>query len=127
MISRCFLCGICIVVMLGKRFHIIPVNYLAVERLVPLLAVSTIASALVNLPNLLLVRFDRASSVSFISWGGAILSIMAGFFITKPFGYYAASISAMMIQMFILLISWYIAKQCLNKCVQENTENVFAI
>lgn len=120
------MCGICIVVMLGKRFHIIPVNYLDVERLVPLLAVSAIASALVNLPNLLLVRFDRASSVSFISWGGAILSITAGVFITKPFGYYGASISAMVIQIFILLISWYIAKQCLNKCVQENAENVFA-
>jgi len=63
----------------------------------------------VNLPNLLLVRFDRASSVSIISWGGAILSLTAGIFITKPFGYYGASISAIVIQIFVLLISWHIA------------------
>ncbi|MCX7090670.1 MAG: oligosaccharide flippase family protein [Legionellales bacterium] len=120
------MCGVCICVLLGKRFHIIPVNYLDVERLVPLLAVSALASALVNLPNLLLVRFDRASSVSFISWGGAILSLTAGIFITKPFGYYGASISAIVIQIFVLLISWHIAKKCLNKCAQENTVNVFS-
>ena len=102
--------GIFILVLVAKKYQIVPSNYTDVEWLVPLLAISAIASALVHFPTNLLIRLNSAAYVSIISWCGALVTLVAGFFITRPFGYTGAALSAAVIQIGILFISWRITK-----------------
>jgi len=102
--------GLCMLVLFAKKFNIVPSNYTDVQWLVPLLAISTITSSLVQIPNNLLIRLDKAGRVSIISWSGALLTTAAGFYITRPFGYAGAALSAAVIQIVILSISWRTTK-----------------
>lgn len=102
---------LCILVVLAKKIHIVPPQYTDVQWLVPVLAISVIASTLIHFPSNLLIRLNFTARISIISWCGALLTAAAGFLFIKPYGYVGAVLSAAVIQILILLISWQVTKR----------------
>ena len=102
--------GISVLVLISKNYKIIPSNYQDIEWLILLLSISVTASALVNIPNNLLMRFKNFKFISIISWLGVTLTVISGYIFTRPYGYKAAVISAIIIQTILLILTWIITK-----------------
>jgi len=102
--------GISVLVFISKIYKIIPSNYKDIEWLVLLLSISVTASALVNIPNNLLMRIKNFTLISMISWLGVALTVISGYIFTRPYGYKAAVISAIIIQSTLLILTWIITK-----------------
>lgn len=102
--------ALCIMVVLAQKIHMVPPQYTDVQWLVPVLAISVIASTLVHFPSNLLIRLNCEARISIISWCGALLTAAAGFLFIKPFGYLGAVLSAAVIQIMILWISWRVTR-----------------
>lgn len=97
--------------------RLIPEQYVDVDSLLPLMAISVIGSALIQLPYNLFIRNGRTSIVAYIAGVKAILIVLVGFLIIEKYGYYGAAIGQGVVLILVLFVTLYLAKKYNQKVI----------
>ncbi len=100
-----------LIAIFAKEFKFIPMQYKDFDTLILLMSVSAISSALIHLPLNLFIRNGRTLWISYISVLKAILIIVVGYFVIQYYSYFGAAIILSVINIMILIISWYFASK----------------
>ena len=106
--------GITILLM---QYHIIPEQYVDVDLLLPLMAISVIGAALIQLPYNLFIRNGRTGIVAYITWAKAVLIVLVGYLVIEKYGYFGAAIAQGLVLMLVLFVTLHLAKKYNQKVI----------